>query len=308
MSSDDCLVASELKPRLVRGYVAIACAVVGVSVAFALTFFYMHHHDLEGHLADGMVIVVFLVLLMLLFAVGLMSAIRLAVRFVRMHEELHKLTDDIAHDLRTPLTRMAAAAELAASGDQPQIDLAETVGTETAAMLHLVNTMLDISRTGQGINRLPKEEVDMVKLAMSVLDLYLPMMEDRHQQLKTNFPDGRVPFVGHDMKLRQLMQNLVDNAVKFTPDGGVITVDIFEDGKDVVFSVLDNGCGVSEKDAPHLFERFYRADASRELPGNGLGLSLVKAIVEYYGGTVSYSDCHYLGSGSRFTVQLPKNR
>lgn len=304
MSSVECREIALLKARLVRGYVAFACAVILVSVAFAFSFFYMHHHDLAAHLADELVILAFFLALLVLFAVGLVSAVRMAVRFVKIHGELHKLTDDIAHDLRTPLTRMAAAAELTVAGEQSNFDLAETVGTETAALLHLVNTMLDISRTGQGIGQSPAENIDLVELVSSVIDLYRPMTEDRGQHLSVFLPSDSVPFVGHEMKIRQMMQNLIDNAVKFTPDGGEITVSLRTEAKDVVFTVEDSGCGVSEGDAPHLFERFYRADASRELPGNGLGLALVKAIAEYYGGAVSYSPRE--SQGSLFSVRLPR--
>ena len=247
MSSGECREVTELKSRLVKGYVGLAVAVVAVSAAFALSFFYMHHHDLGAHASDGLVILAFLAVLMVLFAVGLASAIRLALRFVKIHDELHKLTDDIAHDLRTPLTRMAAAAELAAGGECDRLDLAETVGNETAALLHLVNTMLDISRTGQGLERLPTERVDLAELARSVIDLYRPMAEDCRQTLDVSLPDSPVWFDGHAMKLRQMMQNLVDNAVKFTPAGRSVSVRLRQDGRGIAFTVSDRGCGVSPR-------------------------------------------------------------
>lgn len=304
MSSGECKAITDLKSRLVRGYLLLAGAVAVVSVSFALTFAFMHHRDLSGHRADEVVIVVFFLTLVGLFAVGLVSAIRLALRFVKIHEELHQLTDDIAHDLRTPLTRLAAAAELTASGANTPLDLAETVGTETSSLLHLINTMLDLSRIGQGLDRVPVERVDLTELVRSLVDLYRPIAEDKGLALTAEFPEAEVRLSGQASRLRQMMQNLVDNAVKFTPSGGSVFVSLRTDEKGVAFTVRDTGCGIAREDAPHLFERFYRADASRELPGNGLGLALVKAVAVRHGGAVSLDVTD--GPGASFTVRLPQ--
>lgn len=301
MSSAECPVPS-LKTRLVRGYTLYTGAVSLLSVSFFLAFLFMHHHDLAEHRTDEIVILAFFLALLVLFGVGLFFAVRLAVRFTRMHEELHKLTDDIAHDLRTPLTRMAAAAELAASDSASTHDLAETVGTESAALLHLINTMLDISKTGQGLDHSPRTSLDLAALVRDVADLYSAVAEEKRQVMTLDVPSTPLLFNGHEGKLRQLVQNLLENAIKFTPENGHVQLSLHRENSTTVLTVVDDGPGVLPKDLPHLFDRFYRGDASRTLPGNGLGLALVKAIATSYGGGVA---CEALQPhGTRFTVRL----
>jgi two-component system sensor histidine kinase BaeS len=110
--------------------------------------------------------------------------------------------------------------------------------------------------------------------------------------------------LGH--KLQQLAGNLIDNAVKFTPSGGKVTVSLSETRDNVVFKVADSGVGIANGDLPKIYDRFYRAERSRGTPGSGLGLSLVRAVVTFYGGDI---DCKSKpGSGTVFTVTLPKRK
>ena len=183
--------------------------------------------------------------------------------------ELRVLTENMAHDLRTPLTRLKAAAELHAMGVDSAGNLAENVMEEIDAMLAMINMMLEISQTEYGAARAPTEEHDLV-----------PFFGDSAQ-----LPSGPVRFRGHKGRLQQMVGNLLDNAVKFTPGGGHVVVRLTS--APIVIEVENSGPGIKAKDIPHVFKRFWRADSSRSLQGNGLGLALVKAIAESYGGNVS---------------------
>lgn len=217
----------------------------------------------------------------------------------RAIEELRTLTDDIAHDLRTPLTRLNMAAESSlVDGDTGT--LAETVSRETGAMVEMINTMLEISQTGFRIDRTPREELDLVEIVRKSGELYTAIAEDQGVVLSVETPPASVLYSAHKPKIQQLVGNLLENALKFTPQGGMVRLVLEEDDASIRLVVSDTGCGIAEKDLPHVFQRFYRADTSRNLPGNGLGLALVQTIVTSYGGQVTCSS--RLGEGSSFVV------
>ena len=199
--------------------------------------------------------------------------------------ELRVLTENMAHDLRTPLTRLKAAAELHAMGVDSAGNLAENVMEEIDAMLAMINMMLEISQTEYGAARAPTEELDLVPFFGEMLELYSALADDRGITLSAQLPSGPVRFRGHKGRLQQMVGNLLDNAVKFTPGGGHVVVRLTS--APIVIEVENSGPGIKAKDIPHVFKRFWRADSSRSLQGNGLGLALVKAIAESYGGNVS---------------------
>ena len=197
--------------------------------------------------------------------------------------DLRALTDDIAHDLRTPLTRIRAAAETAAlaEGEHP---IAEDVCEEASSMLEMINTMLDISQTDSRIRRTPREQIEMVAFVGHVIELYSVLAEESSVSLSATMPDAPLYVSAHKGRLQQMLGNLLDNALKFTPKGGRIEVRLASNPFSL--SVANTGPGIPAADIPHVFKRFWRGDGSRSLPGNGLGLALVKAIVTSYGGSV----------------------
>ena len=221
----------------------------------------------------------------------------------RAIEELKTLTDDIAHDLRTPLTRLNMAAEASLTDGETET-LAENVSRETSAMVEMINTMLEISQAGFRIDRAPRENLDMVEIVRKSGELYMAIAEDQGVNLLVEVPPVPIHYPAHKAKIQQLVGNLLENALKFTPCGGSVTLALEKYDGTIRLVVSDTGCGIAEKDLPHIFQRFYRADTSRNLPGNGLGLALVHAIVTSYGGQVSCAS--RLGEGSRFVVSLAR--
>ena len=225
-------------------------------------------------------------------------------RHAKAMQELHDLSDDIAHDLRTPLARMHAQAELAAMGDVSAAELAAGVAEETSSMLELINTMLDLSQTGARIERSPRMDVDLAAIVRQMTEFYASVAEDKGVAFVLDLPDGEIVRSAHKAKLQQLVGNLLDNAVKFTPSGGTVSVTLTKEPETGLarLAVSDTGIGISDEDKPNLFKRFWRSDASRSLPGNGLGLAVVKAIVTSYGGSVTCTSRP--GVGTTFVVKL----
>ncbi len=217
--------------------------------------------------------------------------------------ELKTLTDDIAHDLRTPLTRLRTAAEFAAMGGELKRPLPEMLFEQSSDMLELINTMLEISQTGCRLDHTPREDIDLCAFLRETADLYATVLDDQGLKLALDVPSAPVVFSGHRGRLQRLLGNLLDNAIKFTPRGGAITLALARTPDAVVLRVADTGCGIAAADIPHVFRRFWRSDASRSLPGNGLGLALAKAIVTSYAGTIACDSA--LGQGTTFTITLP---
>lgn len=213
--------------------------------------------------------------------------------------------DNVAHDLRTPIARLRARAEAALAGDSSREDtmsaLADCV-EEADRVMALLSTLLDISEAQTGTMRLALETVDVASAVRETLALYEDLAEDRQVQLTSSVPAG-VAVRADRQRLRQVLANLVDNALKYTPAGGSVDVVASADAADVVITVKDTGVGIAPADLPRIWERLYRADESRGEPGLGLGLSLVQAIVAAHGGQVAVESTP--GRGSAFTVRWP---
>lgn len=221
----------------------------------------------------------------------------------RTLDEMRTLTDDIAHDLRTPLTRLRTAAELSAMGGTLPEPLPDLVCEQTADMLDLVNTLLDISRAGCRLDGTPPAPIDLVAFLQETADLYSTLLEDRRLRLDLDLPPAPLLIPAHRDRLQRIVGNLLDNAIKFTPDGGTIGLGLSPSAGGVRLHVTDTGRGIAPEDLPNIYRRFWRADTSRTLPGNGLGLALVQALVRSYGGTIDCASAP--GRGTRFSIFLP---
>jgi signal transduction histidine kinase len=211
--------------------------------------------------------------------------------------------DNVAHDLRTPMMRLRSVAESALQSGHPEAcceALAECL-EESDRVVAMLEILMDISEAETGTLRLQPERVNLADVLRDAVELYADVAEDKGLALHVDAP-AELCVSADRHRLRQVTANLLDNAVKYTPSGGRIDLAARREGDDALLVVRDTGPGISPEDVPRIFDRLYRGDRSRSERGLGLGLSLVKAIVEAHQGRVSVESSP--GQGSTFTVRL----
>jgi two-component system phosphate regulon sensor histidine kinase PhoR len=212
-----------------------------------------------------------------------------------------------SHELRTPVAAIRAAAEtlLAGAIDDPEHGrrFVDVVSRHAERLSRLTQDLLDLSRIESGQWAMKLVRVDVAPLAQTVLDLHGDRAAEKRLRLARDVPDG-LNALADARALEQVLVNLVDNAVKYTPPGGAVTISAVRDDGAVVVGVSDTGPGIDRHHLPRLFERFYRADPgrSRGLGGTGLGLAIVKHLVQAQGGEVGVESGP---GGTRFWVRLP---
>ena len=166
----------------------------------------------------------------------------------------------------------------------------------------MLRTLTDISEAETGVMRLQRSTVRVPELVADILELYGYAAGDKRIRLESDLP-AELAIEADADRLRQVLANLLDNAVKYTPEGGRVTVNARREGEQVVITVSDTGVGIPPEELPQVWERLFRGDRSRSTPGLGLGLSLVRAIVQAHGGSVTAESRP--GEGARFSLHLP---
>jgi len=230
--------------------------------------------------------------------------------------------DNVAHDLRTPLARLRGTAEVAlqpgAAPAAAREALADCV-EESERVLNMLNTLMDITEAEAGMMKLQREPVDLGQLAREVAELYQYVAEEKGVAIRTDLAEapaanGQSSLTNHQStvtaavdrtRMRQVFANLLDNAIKYTPKGGSVVITAQDEPGQAVTRFRDTGVGIPVEEQDKIWARLFRGDKSRSQRGLGLGLSLVKAVVEAHGGNVTVSS--EPNAGAEFTVRLPKD-
>ena len=218
---------------------------------------------------------------------------------------LRDFVADAAHELHTPLTALQANLELAreekkASARTLYLSRAQTQGQRLEA---LVKSLLDLSRVEAARSKPDFELVNLTQLVREIGEPFASRAEQSERSFTLNLPIDPVKVIGNETQLRQVLVNLLDNALKFTPAGGWVSLSLEHSTNELNLIVSDSGIGIPPEDLPHIFERFHRARNVSEYAGNGLGLAIVKAIVTVHGGSVTIQS--ESGQGTVVSISLP---
>lgn len=231
----------------------------------------------------------------------------MAMRLEQAETLRQNLLTDVAHELRTPVTVIQGNLRAILDDVYPlEKEEIARLYEQTLLLTHLIDDLRELAQAEAHQLSLAMTEVDVASLVKDTAVPYKPIAAEKSITLRTELL-GALPLIQADQaRLRQCLLNLLDNALRYTPEAGTITVQAEQVGQMVALRVIDNGAGIALEHLPHVFDRFYRTDAarSREQGGSGLGLAIVRAIVEAHGGTVTaVSDG--LGKGTTFTITLP---
>ncbi|MBI2400796.1 MAG: HAMP domain-containing protein [Deltaproteobacteria bacterium] len=228
-------------------------------------------------------------------------------RLEKSFQQIRQFTGDASHELKTPLTILKGEIEMALRSKDDVQYMKEVLSSsleEIDRMSYIVKSLLDLAKMDVEKGALAREPVRLDKV-----------LADRHEHFKRLAFDSAVQLdilenrpvtvLGDQVRLSQLIYNLIDNAIKYTPSGGKVELQLGQDGQTAIFRVKDTGVGISPEDLPYIFDRFYRVDKARtrEVGGAGLGLSICKEIAEAHGGTLNAESVP--GKGSTFTASLP---
>jgi heavy metal sensor kinase len=230
-------------------------------------------------------------------------------RLEESFSQLRRFTADASHEIRTPLTALRSVGEVALQGDRSKDEYRDVLGTmleEVDRLSRLADELLTIARVEGGQARYHFEPLDFASLLREVAEQLSVLAEERDQTLEVR-AETPVPVEGDRLALRQALINLIDNAIKYSPEGTRVEVRAYSGADGAIVDVEDEGPGIPPEHTERIFERFYRIDPSRsrEMGGTGLGLSLVKLAVRAHGGTVTALS-NAPRPGSTFRLTLPR--
>lgn len=232
---------------------------------------------------------------------------RMMARLEESFQQIHRFSADASHEIRTPLAILRAELEDLLRMPHLTVEHRESISSaleEAERLSRIVEQLLEMTRLEAGETLSNLTRFDLTALTESAIDQLRLLADEKNIQLRFEGTQS-LDVLGDPIRLGQVVVNLVDNAIKYTASGGLISVSISSAGNMAILEVHDTGMGIPESAIPHIFERFYRVngDRSRQLGGTGLGLAIVKSICTAFGGSVSVQS--ETGSGTTFRVELP---
>lgn len=241
---------------------------------------------------------------------GVLVVLRSVTRARKLEKMRTEFAASVTHELRTPLTAIQGFAETLLDGalDDPEAarHFVGIIKQESESLARLIQDLLDLSHIESGKWKMYREPIQVAHLVRETAGRMGPKAQEKGIALRLQVPAYLPEITGDPGRLAQVLLNLMSNALKYTPQGGTITVSVWEEGPWVRVSVMDTGVGIPKADLPRVFERFYRVDKarSRATGGTGLGLSIAKHIVEAHGGNITVESD--VGQGATFIFSLPK--
>ncbi len=225
-------------------------------------------------------------------------------RIQMLMDDIRRVSDNIAHDLRTPLARLRQHLEAARLQEEPSsksaINLEKSI-KEADSLLTTFNALLRIARIEARQVKAGFAEIDFYTLLEDVVEFYEPLVEEKNQTLETTL-EANINSQGDQHLLFQAIANVLENAIKYTPDNGNLSISLIRLSSELIITIADNGPGIPESERDKVFRRFYRLDQSRSSSGNGLGLSMVSAVIALHNGTITLEDNT---PGLRTIIRLP---
>lgn len=248
------------------------------------------------------------------FVSGIVIVLHDVTEQYRVDEERRQFVSNVSHELRTPLTSVNSYVDALQDGaiDDPELarNFLGVLQDETSRMIRMINDLLELSRMDSGTMAVDNEFVNISELFNYILNRFDMIIANDDAPEKTYSIHREIPKSGiwvelDPSKFTQVIDNLMNNAIKYSPDGGVITTRLVDKQKEVILSITDQGLGIPAKDVDHVFDRFFRVDKarSRAQGGTGLGLAISKEIVERFGGRIWVESIE--GKGSTFYIALP---
>lgn len=248
------------------------------------------------------------------FISGLVIVLHDVTEQQRIEEERRQFVSNVSHELRTPLTSVKSYVDALQEGaiEDPEVakSFLAVVQDETTRMIHMINDLLELSRMDSGTMKLETEYVNVGELFNYILNRFDMIIAnddkpEKYYTIKREITNSQIWVELDTSKFTQVVDNIMNNAIKYSPDGGVITARMIDRKTEVVLSITDQGLGIPKKDLGHIFDRFFRVDKarSRAQGGTGLGLAISKEIIERFGGKIWVDSSE--GKGSTFSISLP---
>jgi signal transduction histidine kinase len=236
---------------------------------------------------------------------GVVNLIRDVSREKELDRMKTELVRSVSHEFRTPLSAIVGMTEMLLHGDVEEGKVEKylsVIRNEGLRLTRMVSELLSLARIESGKETLYFRRVDIEALLKNIMDTLAPLVDSKNATIRYALHDIRY-IVGDEENLKQVLMNLIDNALTFSDKGCIIEIDMKRSGDTVAITIADNGWGVPEEDLPHLTERFYRGKHGDRIKGTGLGLALCDEIVKMHEGTMSIQST--AGKGTTVTVSIP---